>query len=331
MTWTAVVPTVGRPQLGRMLGSLARACGSGLVGGPEAVVVVDDRREPRAPLDRGGTALPVRVVRTGGRGPAAARNAGWRLARTPWVVFLDDDVVLPPDWGAGLDADRAAAGLHVCAVYGRLRVPRGERPTDWERNTAGLERARYATADAAVRRTALEEVDGFDERFPRAYREDADVALRLRRAGWELADGRRVTIHPVRPAAGSVSVRVQAGARDDARMRALHGRTWRARAETGRGRFPLHVATVAAGAVALGAVVARGTRPLAAASAAGWAALGTDFMVRRIAPGPSPGRRRPPPRRRSGRTPRPPALAAAAPGGPLRPRRHARPRRALQR
>lgn len=291
MSWTAVVPTVGRPQLARMLESLAVACGPALVEGPEAVVVVDDRAgDGLTPLEPGDHGLPLRVVRTGGRGPAAARNAGWRLARTPWVVFLDDDVVLPPEWGSGLGADLRTGKVHVGAVYGQLRVPHGERPTDWERNTAGLEHARYATADAAVRRSALDEIDGFDERFPRAYREDADLALRLRLAGWELVDGRRVTVHPVRPAAPGVSVKVQAGARDDARMRALHGRRWRADAEAGTGRFPLHVVTVAAGAAALGALgslaVRRRGRRLAALA---WAGLTADFTVRRIAPGPRPG------------------------------------------
>ncbi len=53
--------------------------------------------------------------------------------------------------------------------------------------------------DAAELRGLLEalvEVGGFDERFPRAYREDADLALRVRRAGWRIAEGGRVTTHP---------------------------------------------------------------------------------------------------------------------------------------
>lgn len=288
-SWTVVVPTIGRPELARMLASLAAACAVPGLEGPQCVFVVDDRpADAAAPLQVDDAWLPVRTVRSGGRGPAAARNVGWRLSRTAWVVFLDDDVVLSPDWATTLHTDLESADDGTAAVYGRLQVPRGRRPTDWERNTAGLETARYATADAAVRRTALLEVEGFDERFGRAYREDADIALRLRQRGWALVDGRRQVVHPVRAASPSVSVRTQEGARDDARMRVLHGRRWRADAQTGSGRFPLHVATVCSGALALVGAVAR----VPAASVVGgavWAALTLDFLTRRVAAGPLPG------------------------------------------
>src|ERR687884_245642 len=75
---------------------------------PAEIVLVDDR-PGGAPLQPGRTGLPpVRVVRTGGRGPAAARNLGWRTARTEWVAFLDDDVVPDPDWYERLAHDLAA-------------------------------------------------------------------------------------------------------------------------------------------------------------------------------------------------------------------------------
>ncbi|MBU5422921.1 HAD-IIIA family hydrolase [Cellulomonas hominis] len=289
MTWSVVVPTVGRPQLAALLGSLAAQA---FDEPPREVVVVDDRPAgARGPLDVGAPGLPVRVVRSGGRGPAAARNAGWRSLRdVTWVAFLDDDVLLPPGWAAALARDLAAAGPRVAGTQARLRVPlpADRRPTDWERSTAGLERARWATADLAYRRAALAEVGGFDERFPRAFREDADLALRVRRAGWSLVRGARVTTHPVRPADEAVSVRVQAGAADDALLRALHGRRWRALAGTGRGRFGWHVATVAAAGAAAGALLAG--RPRAAGAAAlAWAGLTADFARVRIAPGPRPG------------------------------------------
>ncbi|KGM09090.1 HAD family hydrolase [Cellulomonas carbonis T26] len=295
MRYAVVLPSIGRPSLGVTLRSLAGQVVTHDAPAPEEVVVVDDRpfgdAEPPAPLALDpDLPWPVRVVRTGGRGPAAARNAGWRSTTTPWVAFVDDDVVLPEGWVAGLAADLAAADADVAGVQGRLHVPLPAHrpPTDWERSTRGLEDALWATADMAYRRTALEAVGGFDERFPRAYREDADLALRVRRGGWRLERGDRTTVHPVRPADDGVSLRVQAGAADDALLRALHGPRWRDLAETGRGRFPWHVTTVAAAAVAAVGLAAR--RPwVAGAGSAAWLALTADFARRRLAPGPRPG------------------------------------------
>jgi HAD superfamily hydrolase (TIGR01662 family) len=289
--YSIVIPTIGRPSLGTLLDQLANGTGPH----PELVVVVDDRtfdQTSTAPpaLQMISVPWPVRVINTGGRGPAAARNAGWRATCTPWVAFLDDDVEVPPDWAARLVDDITAAGTAVGGVQANLRVPMpsDRPPTDWERNTAGLQNATWITADMVYRRTALQEVSGFDERFPRAYREDADLAVRVRRAGWRLTRGDRAVTHPVRPADDWVSVRVQAGASDDVLMRALHGRNWRLLAETGRGRFRWHVATVATAAVTL-ISLATGRRGMAAAAGAGWLALTTDFLYRRLAPGPRPG------------------------------------------
>lgn len=302
-SYSIVVPTIGRPQLGALLDSVRIACGAG--PSPLDVVVVDDRPFPaegaNPPLDLGPDPVPgVRVLRTGGRGPAAARNTGWRSVRTEWVAFLDDDVVVPEHWAATLEQDLAAAGPDVAGVQGRIVVPLPghRRPTDLERNTAGLETAAWATADMAYRRAALEAVSGFDERFPRAYREDADLALRVREAGWDLVGGRRFVEHPVRPAGDLASVRAQAGNADDALLRTLHGRDWRRRTGAGQGRLPWHAATVAAGLTALGgcvAAVAPGTRdPRAARTTAvlagsAWAALTATFAAERLRPGPRPG------------------------------------------
>ena len=102
--YAIVIPTIGRPSLQRCVDVLATACGPL----PELVVLVDDRPDTPDPL-------PVRVPRaladrtsitmtSGGRGPAAARNVGWRAvpATVPWVVFLDDDVEVEHFWRARL-------------------------------------------------------------------------------------------------------------------------------------------------------------------------------------------------------------------------------------
>jgi histidinol-phosphate phosphatase family protein len=153
----------------------------------------------------------------------------------------------------------------------------------------------WITADMAYRRSALVEVRGFDERFPRAYREDADLAARVLAAGWQLQHGNRRTVHPLRPQPGwHASVRAQRGNADDALMRRAHGRRWRESSGAGRGRLPWHLATVAAGTTALAAGLGAARVPrrsggwqrVAAVAGATWLALSSDFALRRIAAGP---------------------------------------------
>lgn len=281
-----VLPTVGRPSLPGLVRDL-----HGALPPSAHVIVVDDRPDPTPPLAPGVADPRVVVVTSGGRGPAAARNVGWRASTAPWVAFVDDDVAPPPGWSRALQSDVELAGPDVAAVQGRVEVPlpTDRRPTDWERNVAGLEGAPWITADMVVRRAALDRVGGFDERFPRAYREDTDLALRLLDDGWRLAMGRRHVRHPVRPADWWVSVRLQAGNADDVLLERLHGRGWRARLDAAPGTFPSHALTVGL-AVATLAARASGHRRLAAVTSASWAGCTARFAWRRIAPGPRTGR-----------------------------------------
>ncbi|HWM10064.1 MAG TPA: HAD-IIIA family hydrolase [Solirubrobacteraceae bacterium] len=289
MSYDVVIPTTGRPSLGALLRTLAADDGPP----PERVLLVDDRRDCSRPLaaarDAGPLADRVHVLAGPARGPAAARNRGWRAARAPWVVFLDDDVVPTPGWRAALAADLDVAS-HVAGSQGAIRVPlpRDRRPTDWERNVAGLEHARWATADMACRREALAAVGGFDERFPHAYREDADLGLRLLNAGWRIVDGRRAVLHPVRVADAAVSLAKQAGNADDVLMRRVHGRGWRERAGVPRGRRPRHLVTAAAGVAAAAALPF--DRALATAAGAAWLAGTAELTAARTLPGPRTAR-----------------------------------------
>lgn len=276
-----VIPTIGRTSLPAVLARL-----DGFAG---RIIVVDDRR------GAGGRDLDVpagvEVVKGRGRGPAAARNDGWRRATATWVSFLDDDVVPTSSWTTALRVDLEGSPARVAGSQGRVYVPEpvDRRPTDEERNVAGLERARWATADLAYRRAVLAAVGGFDERFPRAYREDADLGLRVVRAGWQIRPGRRAVTHPVRPGPWWASLRRQRGNRDDALMRRLHGRAWRDLVGAPPGRFRDHLVTTTAGIAAL-AAASTGHRRAALGATALWAALVGELAHARIAPGPRAAR-----------------------------------------
>ena len=298
MSFEVVVPTVGRDSLGRLLDALGP--------GPGRVLLVDDRRDRSRPLLPGGVPEGVETIAGQGAGPAAARNLGWRRARADWVAFLDDDVVPSGTWLADLAADLDGLPPEVAASQGRVVVPMpvGRRPTDWERNVRGLESARWATADMAYRRDVLTRVGGFDERFPRAYREDADLGLRVVAAGYRIVTGRRVVAHPVRAAGRFASVRVQAGNADDVLMRARHGRGWREAAGVPAGRRPRHLLVTGLGLLALGGLLVgrrggptsrraaragregRPARLVGVLAGVGWLAGTVELALARVLPGP---------------------------------------------
>lgn len=281
--YSIVVPTIGRDSLQRLLIALAQGTGPA----PAEVVLVDDRPGPASALTL-TSSLPVRLLNSGGRGPAAARNAGWRATGTRWVCFLDDDVMPHPQWKSDLAADlQAAEDSGAVGSQAVLEVPTIEwrKPTDDERRTLRLASARWITADMAYRRDALVTAGGFDERFPRAYREDSDLAVRIVAAGGVIVQGARRCTHPVAPATWWSSVRAQVGNRDNALMRRKYGRSWRTLIGEGSGRTPVHFATTLAGGAALVAALLRRSGPARAAGAL-WLLLTADFTLRRWLAGP---------------------------------------------
>jgi glycosyltransferase involved in cell wall biosynthesis len=202
------------------------------------VIVVDDGHtaDTQAVVDAlrmKATAPVLRYVRPRhGRGPALARNVGWRAAYGRIIAFTDDDTVPDGDWLA--NGERALVPGLV-AICGRVWVPhprdsRCAQPTDHELMTRGLESAEFVTANAFVRRSALLTVGGFDERFQRAWREDSDLQFRLMRdAGPVVRSDAPVVLHPVRPERWGVCLRQQKNVFFDALLYKKHPRLYRER------------------------------------------------------------------------------------------------------
>ncbi len=239
---SVVIPTFRRPELLRRC--LAGVLEQHLAPTNYEVIVVDDAHEDatRELVDRLQRSLPdgpaLRYLRPpGGRGPAVARNAGWRAARGWLIAFTDDDTVPQPDWLAeGCRAMRNHAdGAAVCGrVVVPLAPPTPRRPTDHELMTLGLERAEFVTANAFVLHDALQRVAGFDERFTRAWREDSDLQFRLMRDVGPVGRApAAVVLHPARAEPWGICLRQQKNALFEALLYKKHPRLYRERIDAG--------------------------------------------------------------------------------------------------
>jgi glycosyltransferase involved in cell wall biosynthesis len=121
------------------------------------------------------------------RGPAAARNAGAKVAAGEYLAFLDaDDVWLPGKLHACVD--RLDLSSTAVAVYsdvlcndGRIISPMPRSPS--LDDLLNRETALYPSA-AVVRRCAFEQCEGFSEEFRKGdFGEDTFLGLRLRELG----------------------------------------------------------------------------------------------------------------------------------------------------
>jgi glycosyltransferase involved in cell wall biosynthesis len=252
------VPTCRRPDL--LQRCLQALQAQSLPGEWFEVIVVDDGDTPDTQAlveDFAGRARgkpAFHYLRNGGaKGPAGARNTGWRAARAPVIAFTDDDTVPDVQWlRFGLEAMRDARA----AVRGRVFVPPPVEMTDHARMTKGLEDAEFVTANVLVRKEALQAVDGFDERFRRPWREDSDLHYKLIRLYGAIPKSERaLVLHPVRPAPWGISLKQQANTAYDALLYKKHPATYRHK--VGRVHAPpLYYAVVGLTGLALGLALA---------------------------------------------------------------------------
>jgi mycofactocin glycosyltransferase len=194
---TVVVPVRDRPvELARCLAGIDRHC---------PVVVVDDGSADDEALGRVASEFGAQVVRLDpGRGPAAARNAGMRAARTPFVAFVDSDCVVPPGFPGRLLDHLGDPALAVAVPRIVPLEPSGRGIlAGYEARHSSLDMGAreglirsgsaipYAPSAALVVRVAALS-DGFAEQLQMG--EDVDLLWRLTDAGWQVRYDPAVTV-----------------------------------------------------------------------------------------------------------------------------------------
>ena len=142
------------------------------------------------------------------KGPAAARNFGWQNANGILIAFTDDDTIPDKDWLQNIW--KAYKGEKEIAYTGSIKVPLSATPTDYEKNTAGLETAGFVTANCCCTKAALKKTGGFDERFSMAWREDSDLEFKLLLHQIPIVHvPEALVVHPVRKAQWGISIKEQ--------------------------------------------------------------------------------------------------------------------------
>jgi len=200
---SVVVPTRDRPAaLRACLASLAAQ--EGAREALEVIVVDDGSRQPAAAVAAEmASMLVVRTVRQANAGPAAARNAGARLASAAWLAFLDDDCRVAPGWltalllrceqhpGAMLGGAVENALAHDrFAICHQLLLDYVHRR--W--NAAPATAAFCASCNLAVPAADFRAVGAFDATFPYPAAEDRDLCDRWRRSGRPLVQAPEVAV-----------------------------------------------------------------------------------------------------------------------------------------
>lgn len=129
----------------------------------------------------------VSVLHGGMQTAARARNAGWRRASSPYILFLDGDTILKPNF-IPTAFEVLVSDPAIAAVWGHRRELYPERSIynrvldlDWIYPAGNAD---LCGGDVLMRRSALAEVEGYDSGLIAG--EEPELCRRLRSRGYRI-------------------------------------------------------------------------------------------------------------------------------------------------
>lgn len=199
---SVVIPTHNRPETLRRAIS-AYSTQTALQEISEIIVIDDGSSDSTLTVVRqmaDESVRPIRYVRQENKGPAAARNLGIRVAKSPLILFTDDDIIPRRDLVAEHVKYHNSFPGENTAVLGFVTWLPDIAPTpfmDWygseilftfsEINTqTKVDYKYFYTCNISLNRDFLLAHGMFDEEFKVAAFEDIELGFRLSKAGMRL-------------------------------------------------------------------------------------------------------------------------------------------------
>ncbi|MFH1776656.1 MAG: glycosyltransferase [Candidatus Omnitrophota bacterium] len=168
----------------------------------EVIIVDDGSTDETARLVK---EYPVKYIYQKNKGPAAARNLGWRSSTGEIVCFTDADCMAEKAWVSKLvskyNSKRIAGvggsydimnskNLLACCLHEEIL----------ERHLHMPEEVNYLGAfNVSYRRSVLEEVNGFDQSFRIASGEDNELSYRIKKKGYSFIFDKNIKVSHYHP------------------------------------------------------------------------------------------------------------------------------------
>lgn len=155
----------------------------------EVIVVDDGSADNTADIVK---TFPVQYIYQNNAGPAKARNTGWKASKGEIIFFTDSDCVPEKECIEKLvtqftdDCIAAAGGTYGIVNPESLIAQCIHYEIQYRHSTLPDYVNYLGSFNLAVRRSALQAMDGFDETFLIACAEDADLSYRLTANGYKL-------------------------------------------------------------------------------------------------------------------------------------------------